>query len=299
MAECPRKGAVTGASEGARRLDGPGRRCLPGWRPVPENRYGSERWGEAPPKGARGTARQATTAPQRTDNRQPTTDDTTTAPSRSAERSRSISRTFRRVGRGPGEHRAMAVVEIPGSKSITARALFLAAAADGVTTLVRPLRSDDTEGFAEGLAASATGSAATAGAVADRRPPAGPGDHDADVHCRDGATDRPVPAHARRRRPRHLPLRRLRPDAPPPPRPPHPGPARPGRGPAARGAGGPPPAERRRGDGMEGRRVDPGRRSVLAVPDRAAAARSADPRRACASPSPASSRCPTWRSPSR
>ncbi len=34
----------------------------------------------------------------------------------------------------------MAVVDIPGSKSITARALFLAAAADGVTTLVRPLR---------------------------------------------------------------------------------------------------------------------------------------------------------------
>lgn len=45
----------------------------------------------------------------------------------------------------------MAVVDIPGSKSITARALFLAAAADGVTRLVRPLRSDDTEGFAEGL----------------------------------------------------------------------------------------------------------------------------------------------------
>ncbi len=43
----------------------------------------------------------------------------------------------------------MPVVDIPGSKSITARALFLAAAADGVTTLRRPLRSDDTEGFAE------------------------------------------------------------------------------------------------------------------------------------------------------
>jgi 3-phosphoshikimate 1-carboxyvinyltransferase len=45
----------------------------------------------------------------------------------------------------------MPVVTVPGSKSITARALLLAAAADGVTTLVRPLRSDDTEGFAEGL----------------------------------------------------------------------------------------------------------------------------------------------------
>ncbi|WP_458243915.1 hypothetical protein [Streptomyces sp. MAI_2237] len=45
----------------------------------------------------------------------------------------------------------MPVAHLPGSKSLTARALFLAAAADGVTTLVRPLRSDDTEGFAEGL----------------------------------------------------------------------------------------------------------------------------------------------------
>lgn len=43
----------------------------------------------------------------------------------------------------------MTVIDIPRSKSVTARALFLAAAADGVSTLVRPLRSDDTEGFAE------------------------------------------------------------------------------------------------------------------------------------------------------
>ncbi|GAA2389714.1 hypothetical protein [Nonomuraea africana] len=45
----------------------------------------------------------------------------------------------------------MTVVRIPGSKSVMARALFLAAAADGVTTLERPLWSDDTEGFAQGL----------------------------------------------------------------------------------------------------------------------------------------------------
>lgn len=45
----------------------------------------------------------------------------------------------------------MTVIDIPGSKSVTARALFPAAAADGVGTLVRPLRPDDTEGFAEGL----------------------------------------------------------------------------------------------------------------------------------------------------
>lgn len=45
----------------------------------------------------------------------------------------------------------MVAVEIPGSKSITARALFLAAASDGRTTLVNPLVSDDTEAFVEGL----------------------------------------------------------------------------------------------------------------------------------------------------
>lgn len=44
----------------------------------------------------------------------------------------------------------MTVIGIPGSKSVTAHAPFLAAAADGVGTLVRPLRSDDTEGFAQG-----------------------------------------------------------------------------------------------------------------------------------------------------
>ncbi|MGI5285216.1 hypothetical protein ACQEVF_18035 [Nonomuraea polychroma] len=42
-------------------------------------------------------------------------------------------------------------MQVPGSKSITARALFLAAAAQGTTVLQKPLVSDDTEGFAEGL----------------------------------------------------------------------------------------------------------------------------------------------------
>lgn len=45
----------------------------------------------------------------------------------------------------------MTLVDIPGSKSVTARGLFLAAAARGTTVLGRPLHSDDTEGFAEGL----------------------------------------------------------------------------------------------------------------------------------------------------
>ncbi|MFF4210942.1 3-phosphoshikimate 1-carboxyvinyltransferase [Streptomyces sp. NPDC001796] len=82
----------------------------------------------------------------------------------------------------------MPVVEIPGSKSITARALFLAAAADGVTTLVRPLRSDDTEGFAEGLRTLGyrVGQTPEAWHVDGR--PQGPAVTEADVYCRDGAT---------------------------------------------------------------------------------------------------------------
>ena len=48
---------------------------------------------------------------------------------------------------------SVTTVRVPGSKSIMARALFLAAAADGVTTLRHPLRSDDTEAFADGLRA--------------------------------------------------------------------------------------------------------------------------------------------------
>ncbi|MHA5048765.1 3-phosphoshikimate 1-carboxyvinyltransferase [Streptomyces sp. SD15] len=82
----------------------------------------------------------------------------------------------------------MAVVDIPGSKSITARALFLAAAADGVTTLVRPLRSDDTEGFAEGLTRLGYRVGRTPRAWQVDGRPQGPAATDADVYCRDGAT---------------------------------------------------------------------------------------------------------------
>jgi 3-phosphoshikimate 1-carboxyvinyltransferase len=82
----------------------------------------------------------------------------------------------------------VAVVEIPGSKSITARALFLAAAARGTTVLRKPLDSDDTAGFAEGLTAL--------GYELDRAPgrwrvegrPQGPALVQARVFCRDGAT---------------------------------------------------------------------------------------------------------------
>ena len=82
----------------------------------------------------------------------------------------------------------MPVVDIPGSKSVTARALFLAAAADGVTTLVRPLRSDDTEGFAEGLVRLGYRVGRTPGAWQVDGRPQGPSVTEADVYCRDGAT---------------------------------------------------------------------------------------------------------------
>lgn len=82
----------------------------------------------------------------------------------------------------------MTVVAVPGSKSVTARALFLAAAAEGTTTLRGPLLSDDTDGFAGGLA--------RLGYRVDRGPevwrvegrPTGPSVPEADVHCRDAAT---------------------------------------------------------------------------------------------------------------
>ncbi|MEU0002885.1 3-phosphoshikimate 1-carboxyvinyltransferase [Streptomyces sp. NPDC006314] len=82
----------------------------------------------------------------------------------------------------------MPAVAIPGSKSITARALFLAAAADGVSTLVRPLRSDDTEGFAEGLTRLGYRVGRTPDAWQVDGRPQGPALAEADVFCRDGAT---------------------------------------------------------------------------------------------------------------
>ncbi|MEU2774429.1 3-phosphoshikimate 1-carboxyvinyltransferase [Streptomyces sp. NPDC007162] len=82
----------------------------------------------------------------------------------------------------------MPLAHIPGSKSVTARALFLAAAADGVTTLVRPLRSDDTEGFAEGLTRLGYRVGRTPDTWQVDGRPQGPALPSADVHCRDGAT---------------------------------------------------------------------------------------------------------------
>ncbi|MDT9690970.1 3-phosphoshikimate 1-carboxyvinyltransferase [Streptomyces sp. P9(2023)] len=82
----------------------------------------------------------------------------------------------------------MTVIDIPGSKSVTARALFLAAAARGTSTLLRPLRSDDTEGFAEGLKALGYEVRQEPGAWHIQGRPDGPKADAADVYCRDGAT---------------------------------------------------------------------------------------------------------------
>lgn len=82
----------------------------------------------------------------------------------------------------------MTIADVPGSKSVTARALFLAAAACGTTVLRRPLVSDDSEGFAGGLA--------MLGYRLEREPDRwtiagreqGPAVAEASVFCRDGAT---------------------------------------------------------------------------------------------------------------
>jgi 3-phosphoshikimate 1-carboxyvinyltransferase len=82
----------------------------------------------------------------------------------------------------------MTVVRIPGSKSITARALFLAAAAQGTTVLRYPLYSDDSAGFVEGLRALGYRVAQEQDAWTVDGQPAGPPASEAAVYCRDGAT---------------------------------------------------------------------------------------------------------------
>ena len=73
-----------------------------------------------------------------------------------------------------------AVVSLPGSKSITARALVLAALADGPSRIVRPLRARDTDLMADGLRALGT-EIAEDGAdwVVTPQPLRGPADVDA------------------------------------------------------------------------------------------------------------------------
>lgn len=81
-----------------------------------------------------------------------------------------------------------ATVRVPGSKSVTARALFVAALANGTSRLVAPLESADTVAFANGLAALGFG--------VERLPegwnvtgnPAGPSAEAATVWCHDAGT---------------------------------------------------------------------------------------------------------------
>ncbi|MFI0719360.1 3-phosphoshikimate 1-carboxyvinyltransferase [Streptomyces sp. NPDC021224] len=80
------------------------------------------------------------------------------------------------------------IVAVPGSKSVTARALFLAAVAGGESVLRRPLLSDDTDGFAQGLVALGYGVRRTDDAWHVTGSPDGPPAAAADVDCRDAGT---------------------------------------------------------------------------------------------------------------
>lgn len=82
----------------------------------------------------------------------------------------------------------MAVVEIPGSKSVTARALALAAGGRGPSVIERPLHSDDTEAFAEGLRSLGYEVALAEGAWTVVGSPDGPPAREASVFSRDAGT---------------------------------------------------------------------------------------------------------------
>ena len=91
----------------------------------------------------------------------------------------------------------MTEVVIPGSKSIMARALFLAAAAGGDTVLRRPLRSDDTEAFAAGLEALGYPLSYEDDAWTVSGSPSGPPRRVAELYTRDsGTASRFLPALA-------------------------------------------------------------------------------------------------------
>jgi 3-phosphoshikimate 1-carboxyvinyltransferase len=82
----------------------------------------------------------------------------------------------------------VAEVRIPGSKSITARALFLGACSSGLSYLQRPLLSDDTEAFADGLTELGYQVQNTGGDVVVMGSPSGPPATSAEVYCRDAGT---------------------------------------------------------------------------------------------------------------
>src|SRR3954465_5218890 len=70
-------------------------------------------------------------------------------------------------------------VTLPGSKSITARALILAALADGPSRLIHPLRARDTDLMAAGLRALGGGGGDAAGGVVAPARLRGPAEVDA------------------------------------------------------------------------------------------------------------------------
>lgn len=91
----------------------------------------------------------------------------------------------------------MTEVRIPGSKSIMARALFLAAGAGGDTVLRHPLRSDDTEAFAAGLEALGYEVSYGDDAWTVSGSPSGPPRREAELYTRDaGTASRFLPALA-------------------------------------------------------------------------------------------------------
>ncbi|HWG14271.1 MAG TPA: 3-phosphoshikimate 1-carboxyvinyltransferase, partial [Streptosporangiaceae bacterium] len=91
----------------------------------------------------------------------------------------------------------MAEVTIPGSKSVTARAMFLAACASGLSYLRLPLVSDDTEAFAAGLTALGYQAQWAGDDLAIMGSLCGPPAPSAEVYCRDsGTASRFLPALA-------------------------------------------------------------------------------------------------------
>ena len=82
----------------------------------------------------------------------------------------------------------MVEVHIPGSKSLTARALFLSACADGDSRLRRPLLSDDTEAFAQGLTTLGYRVRGDGPDLIVTGSPDGPPASDASIYCRDAGT---------------------------------------------------------------------------------------------------------------
>lgn len=90
---------------------------------------------------------------------------------------------------GPERGRRTAVARVPGSKSITARALFLAAAADGTSTIHHPLTSADTTAFHNALGSLGFDAhRETSDAWTVLGDPAGPPATSAEVWCQDSGT---------------------------------------------------------------------------------------------------------------